>query len=121
MPTLSVSSLNQKAVLWPVGEPDRSGRTQVGSRSELSVRWEQGIRQVVSSDNQNITADAVVDVDRKVEIGGIIRLGALDSVPGNPDNLFRVIDYQEVPSINGLEVQRTILLTRWNDQLPGGT
>jgi hypothetical protein len=118
MPAIEVQNLNQKAVLWAASSYDNFGCYQVTSPVEIDCRWEESRKQSASPENTVIAIVATAFVDREIAAGSILWKGSLSDLPTSPTGLKEVVDYEEVPDLKGRNVQRTVTLARYNEQLP---
>lgn len=125
MPSLEVSSLKQKAVLWSYAGTDRNGEPKVNVPIELSVRWEKGLSREITPNINPVAVVATVWVDRVVELGSMMRKGPMSDITGTgddvvnpPDAICEVVDYMETPDIKGRKYERVILLRSYADHLP---
>ncbi len=121
MPSPESSDRKQKAVLWAAtaatGFGDYGGH-KVSDPIEIKVRWEERKRESVDANGNTIAVDATVVVDRVIGVGSIVWLGKKVDVASPPVNLKQVVAYQEVPDVKGRKIRRTVLLTRYSDELP---
>lgn len=111
MVELSKTALQQKAVLWVLtglGYNSYGNPIVSSTAVEIRARYEQRQVEILTSDNVNQVASHLIFIDRQVELGSIIRLGELTSVPDTPNNLLEVIDYNEIPDIKGKHPVRVV-------------
>lgn len=123
MPGLEVASLHQKAVLWAAAAPsereyDSYGERKVNNPVELKVRWEEGLTEAIDPNGQTVALDAVVVVDRDVEVGSIMWEGELGTQESTPVNLKEVVSFSKIPDIKGRKFRRVCGLRRFSDELP---
>lgn len=123
MPSLEVASLHQKAVLWAAAAPadrevDSHGERKVYAAVELKVRWEEGLTEAIDPNGQVVALDAVVIVDRDVEVGSIMWEGELGTEEDPPISLKEVVSFSKTPDIKGRKFRRVCGLRRYSDELP---
>jgi hypothetical protein len=109
-------------MMWSVTGKDRYGKYVVSSTpEEIAVRWEESVQQSQNATDNVVSKPCTVYVDRAVLIGSILRLGTLENLPTPLTDLREVTSYKEVPDLKGRNVQRTVTVTRYNEQLPEAT
>ncbi len=118
MPNPENDFLTQKAVWWSVTGKNRYGEPTVAAAVEICTRWEIGNKE--SKDNADTTVEihSVVTVDRDVEVGDILRLGAKIDLPSPVDDLREVRKFRKIPNIKGRESKRIALLIKHGNTLP---
>lgn len=126
MPAFEVRDRKQKAVLWAAASVDNHGNTTVSDDPvELEVRWVPTQKTATDAKGNPIAVDAVVIVDRAIDIDSILWLGAMDDIPGTSfsptTDLLEVVTYNETPDIKNRHVRREVGVRRYNDTaLPTG-
>lgn len=119
MTKIEAEWLNQYAVLWPFVDYDEYGEPRVSSQKvELKVRWEHTAREAISPEGTPMAIDAEVIVDRKIDVGSVMRQGKIDDLPSPVDSLYRVAQYEEVPDVKGRYFLRRVRLQRLKESLP---
>lgn len=119
MPRIEVSYLLQKAVLWPYEGVDLFNKPLRGSPVEIRVRWEQRKHQK----EQDEATVAEVVVDREIETRSLMWLGELADFYGTGSGaadaeIKEVEQYREVPDIKNRNPYRTVLLRRFQGDIP---
>ncbi|MHC4686853.1 MAG: hypothetical protein ACYTEW_21465 [Planctomycetota bacterium] len=118
MPTPESSDRKQKAVLWAATGFSDYGRHKVSDPVEIKVRWEERRREFTDANGNTIAVDASVVVDREVAVGSIMWLGKKADLATPPVNLKEVVGYGAIPDVKGRKIRRTVLLTRYSNELP---
>lgn len=119
MPDIETCALKQDAVVWMAnGVPDRYGETSLSSPVDTKIRLEQVKRKNLEGVEEPITYDAIADVSIAIPEKSIIRLGTVNGLPAEPDNLYQVREYQEIPDIKNKVSQRYVMLDRYDGALP---
>lgn len=108
----------QKAVLWTFAGYDGHAEVKVNAAAEIDVRWEEGRRQVLDADGNNIAIDAMVVVGREIAVDSIMWLGALADVATPPVNLMQVVTKKSIPDVKAREFRRTVGLVKYSNELP---
>lgn len=123
MPAFETMDLYQRAVLWErrLGVNDDYGDVIVENGVEIACRWVHKYGEVLSPEGETIRYDAGVVVNRDVNDGSIMRLGTVSDLPvdlDNVTNLYQVIGRFVTPSIHNRFTRRTLMLMRFNDNIP---
>ncbi len=118
MPTLETSALRQKAVMWAKNSYDANGEVTIDAAVEIDVRWETGNRESQDARGNTIAITSTAFVDRVIEVGSIMWLGAQRDVSDPPTNLRQVVDYDEIPDVKGRKFRRVVSLVKHSDELP---
>lgn len=108
----------QKAVLWTFTGYDGHGEVKVNAAAEVDVRWEEGRREVLDADGNNIAIDATVVVGQDIAVDSIMWLGALADVATPPVSLMQVVTKKSVPDVKGIKFRRTVGLVKYSNKLP---
>lgn len=111
----------QKAQLWTRRGDDEYGVPLIAARQELTVRWENKQRQMISPSGQPIAVDATVIVVCDVAMGSIMWEGCVADLPddGIPTSgLMEVVAFDNVPDVKGRVFRKTVGLKRYTDKLP---
>lgn len=115
---VETSSLTEKAVYWAASGHNRNGEIRLSDPVEIDVRWEEGQQRSMDAQGTPLNIDAMIYLDTVLTTESIVWRGELDDLPDSPTNLYRVVFYEEVPDIKGVEVQRDAGLQRYGDTLP---
>ena len=118
MPNPEDDCLTQKAMWWSVTGKDRNNNTTLAAGVEIDTRWERGNKESVDRANTTVAFDSTVILDRDVEVGDMMRLGAQVDTPDPPDNIREVMDFQKIPDIKGRNFRRIALLVKHSGTLP---
>ncbi len=120
MPSLEVSSLHQKAVLWTAAGLDDERVVTINAAIEISVRVERKRKESSNAQANPIATVLMVWVDREIAIGSIMWIGTLEAwnTLSPKANLKQVIAYEEIPDIKGRESERIVTLQKFGDSLP---
>jgi hypothetical protein len=95
--------LKQIAVYWgPTGAADEHGQPLFDGPLEIKCRWIDTNEVYVTAGGENAMSAAKVLVDRDLVIGGLLRLGDLDSVmdvlvPQNNPGVFDIQKFDKIP------------------------
>lgn len=123
MPPIETFERNHDALLWPLVSYNDYGRVTISSDVvELKVRWEQKRSERLDAQGHRISLDAMVIVDRQIEIGGeMVRRTLEDWVGtgsgGGQAEIYKVVWYDEVADVRGREVLREVGLKRLKGSL----
>lgn len=122
MPAQEVSRLHQLAVLWEASTSDPfdlHGEPQVGAAAEINTRWERAQIQSVDVDGTPIAISDTIFVEQDIEVGSIVRLGAIADLPDPvEDGLVQVLQFEKAPDIKGRKYTRALQVRKWRDALP---
>lgn len=122
MPPLQICALHQRCILW-----EKTGRNSRGEvivtdlPLEIDCRWEWGQSEMIDPAGTTVAVDAMVVVDRRIEIGSQMWLGLMKDLPpgtsfvDQPNELMWVAVYYEIPDDKGREFFRTVGLRRLRD------
>jgi hypothetical protein len=75
----------QKAVYWPPKGRGSDGRPKFGPPVEIGCYWQDVTELFLDNTGAEQISKSKVIVDRDLEVGGMLRLGDMDSVPYPPD------------------------------------
>lgn len=109
----------QTAVWWgQMGQsPDGTGQPVLAAPVEISCRWEDSQKEYIKKDGTNTVSNAVVYVDRDMEVGDLLRLGPISSLTDltaegakNNSSVFEVAVFEKLPNLKNTENLRTCLL-----------
>jgi hypothetical protein len=78
--TFLTSNLRQTAVYWGGPQSDGFGGRTFDEAVEISVRWEDKQELFIDATGQEVRSNAVVYVDRDLDMGGYLYLGELDDL-----------------------------------------
>lgn len=113
----------QTAVYWPLASVDSGGVAaddygvpEVTNPFEISVRWEDRNEEFLDATQTRQLSNAIVFVDRDVDVGGILMLGVLTDVVAGADvkdknrTAFEIKRYDKLPNLRATEFLRTAFL-----------
>jgi hypothetical protein len=105
----------QKCILWATTGRDEYNRPTWTTPVEISCRWEDKIVEFLAPDGSRQLSNAIVYVDRDIELGSVLKLGALTSgiveaTPFDNDDVFEVRSFDKLPNLKATEFLRTVLL-----------
>lgn len=118
MPTVVTVGLRQDGAIWPFSSYDSHVRPLVNAATDVKCKLEDVTKNQLSPNGEVIISDAICYVDTTITVGSIFRLGTVASIPTPVDNLFEVMEYDELQNIVNKATMRWILLNRWNKALP---
>ncbi len=118
MPPLETACRNQKAVLWMANGFDSFGERKVNAAVSIDVRWETKTGQTLDAQNNIVAIESNAVVDRDIVIGSILWLGNIDDIATPPVDLRQVVGFGGIPDVKGRNTRRTVLMTRFSDELP---
>jgi hypothetical protein len=124
MPPFEDMDLTDVAILWPVAGRDANNEPLVGEPQQISCRWVQKNREVVTAQGESLGLDATAVVDREVAPESIMWLGALEDwyggqgSAGDSTQLMQVKTTEFARDVKGRVTRRTVGLTRFRDRLP---
>jgi hypothetical protein len=106
--------LKQKAVWWSMTGTDSTGAHEFADPVEVSVRWDENMKQFVDSNGVKDVSKAQVMVDRDMKVGDALMLGTLDNdITSNPNahtGAGFVRGWTKTPTLNGKKFVRTCYL-----------
>jgi len=109
----------QKAVLWELGTTATStGKAKVKAAAEISVRWVEAESQGLSEAGETIRLDSKAVVNQDIEVGSLMWLGSLSSLPSPVTDLYKVVSFSKVAGIKATRFRRSVGLQRYSDTLP---
>lgn len=116
---IETTSRKQKAVLWPAGTDSTStGRKKVLANTEIKVRWEDREQDALNVEGETIRVDATAVVDRDIEVGSLMWLGAKADWTALTGNLKEVVSIGKIPNLKSTRFRRVVGLVRYSDDLP---
>lgn len=76
----------QKAVYWPPAGPDQFGKETYGDPVEIGCFWSDTNELFIDGKTgQQVVSKSKAFVDRPLEVGGMLRLGAMETLTFPPD------------------------------------
>ncbi len=106
--------LKQKAVWWSMTGSDSAGQNEYADPVEVSVRWDENMKQFIDSNGIKDVSKAQVMVDRDMKPGDALLLGELtNDYTNNPNNHTGagfVRGWGKTPTLNGRKFVRTCYL-----------
>lgn len=112
--------LKQKAVYWALRSGadafDEFGQPQYDDPVQIRVRWVIKTMEFLGPKGTTELSNAVVYVDRDVEVGGVLMLGALmdiDSslvVPKQNDETWEIRRFEKLPNLRNTENLRKVFM-----------
>ena len=119
MGRLITSSRKQKAVLMEKTGVDRYGNPICSTGTEITVRWEERQEQIVEPNGEVIQMVALAIVNQDIPEGSVMWLGQLANFASPYTNLLQVFKSTSIPDLRrGTTFRRTVMLTRFKNQLP---
>ncbi len=117
MPSIETTGLNDYAVLWAASTLDGYGKAKINAAVEINVRWEGRVQDSTNPNSGVESTPVEVFVDRAIETGSIMWHGRLQDLPDSPTNLFEVISSDYIPDLKCRNIQRTVVLAKYNNSL----
>jgi len=104
-----------KAIYWsPTGRRDRNGNVICDSPVELDCRWEDVSELFMDENGNQQVSNAVIFVDRDVQVRGYLKLGELDSyISDDPlDNVgvFVIRKFENIPNLRVTEFLKVAMV-----------
>lgn len=100
----------QVAVLWPQASapPGVYGQPAVAQAVEIKCRWEEKATEFLAKDGTRQISNAVVYVDRDMQLGDLLRLGPLTSLtnqvtPKKNTGVWEVRMFMKLPNLKAKE------------------
>lgn len=126
MPPLGQSGLVHCAVLWPVGEVDRFGRTTRKIAREIACRWDSTRRDELAPDGSTVTVEVMLTADRCLEEGDLLFRGTLVDYrrkaglasATDPPQIMKVHRDLSTADLRGQETSYDYDLVRYRGTLP---
>lgn len=118
------SDLHQFAVLWTLTGSDAYGEPTItgsGTYTELPVRWEHKVRDVLRPDGTPQQVDAAVVVNQEVSIGSLIWEGAANDLPSpisGITDVYQVVATERIPDVKNRATRRRLFVIKFRDGLP---
>lgn len=103
--------LRQKAVYWAPGSIGGEGQITLTDPVEISCRWEETAVEFVDAQGITCTSQIVAYVDRDVEVGGRLKLGAVAELTSNADPTidgYEIKQFSKNPNFKATEFLRTV-------------
>lgn len=107
-----------KAVFWEASGYNNLGEPTVESPVEMDVRIERELEDVLDTRGNRISTSHQLFVDRDVTIGSLIWIGEKCNLPSPVPELFQVVDFVKIPSVDGTLYDRCAKLIRYSDGEP---
>ncbi|MFV2014004.1 MAG: hypothetical protein ACC656_01125 [Candidatus Heimdallarchaeota archaeon] len=105
-----MSAYNQEATFWTT-TPDGYGGFIFSEPEHIMVRWEDKSELFIDSSGEQVVSNVVVYAQRDMEVGDVLVLGITDIAdPGTIPASRRIRKFQKIPSLNGFEFNRKVLL-----------
>lgn len=107
---------HQTAVYWGSPVPDGYGQCTFAAAIEIDCRWEDKQELFIDSNSKEVLSQAVVYVDRDVDLNGYLYLGKesdLDSNHTNPqiiDGAREIRQFAKLPNLRVTEYLRQVWL-----------
>ena len=115
--------LKQTCVYWALAgvesggdDYDDHGRPQYTDPVEISVRWEAKTVEFLNPQGGQELSNAVVYVDRDVDVVGVLMLGELTdidsslTVPKQNEEAWEIKKFEKLPNLRNTEYLRTVYL-----------
>lgn len=120
MPSIETSDRYNVAVLWPLIGFAEDGQPVVGPPGEIRVRWENVRKEMTDPKGNVVIVEAVVVVNRSIEIGSQMWEGPLDSwmgtgSVGDDTRVMTVATQGNIPDVKSRARRRVVGLTRLKD------
>lgn len=107
------AGLKQDTVLWAYTRMDNRANPVVSSPIEIKTHWELARGTFTNDRGEEIAYDGRAMVDREIRVHSVMRLGALEDLPDEPDELYEVISFDSTPDVKGRKFQRNVILKRF--------
>jgi hypothetical protein len=120
MPSPEYYDLVEPALLWAKTSSDRYGDPVTSEPVELLVSWGQRRAIMRRPDGSKVAVDAQVAVDREVEVGSKMWLGALSDWLGTgsagiDDEVMLVVAYEATDDLKSRDTRYVVGLARYKD------
>ena len=107
--------LNKPAVYWAPAGMDAYGVPTFESPLQILCRWEDRVERYIRPDGTEHSSQCMVDPDRDLLIGGMLKLGTLELVddvlePRNNAGAYEIMAWEKIPNIRGNKYVRTAIL-----------
>lgn len=100
---------HQTATLWSKSGTDVYGNASFSSPTQIKCRWEEGTRQSIDADGNEITSQATVYLGQDVGVGDYLYLGtSAASTP--PTGAYVVRNFFKMPSVKADKFERKAVL-----------
>lgn len=110
---MALGNLNEKAAYWaPLGR-DGSGRPIYGTPVEIDCRWEDTNEQFINAIGEEQMSQAIVYVDRDLELAGMLRLGKEVTAPADPaldNDSFEIQKVSDIPNLPADDFLKRVML-----------
>lgn len=110
-------SRTDTAFVWYFLRYDFRGDLVVSSRvKRIKVRLEQGYIETLDARGNKIAVPNMVKVGERIPVHSLMYFG--DKLPDQVTNLQQVVELEEIPDLEGEEVDRWVKLHKYGDTLP---
>ena len=105
----------QTAIYWASNGIDEYGQPEYALPVDIDCRWEDAHEEFIDGEGTRQVSQAIVYVDRDMEVGSVLKLGVIDSGtdesnPKNNDDAFEVRRFEKLPNLKNTEYLRTAIL-----------
>jgi len=103
--------LNQTATYWAYNGVDSAGDPSFAAPVSISVRWEDVNKVLVDNSGEERQATSEVWADQDMTVESFLLLGtSVVADPTNLSNAYKIESYSKLPSVDGSEFVRSVLL-----------
>lgn len=116
MPPPAYANLNQRCIVWPVGDVDRYNEPSFGPPVQVNCRWENVQRDMNAPDGRKITVDATVVTYQEFDVGSLMWEGGFNDAPGTgsgtgtsfrvEDGYMQIAAYEKMKDLRGQVTSR---------------
>ena len=108
-------NFKQTIVYWGNPQPDGFGGFSFDDPVEISGRWEDKIILFINANGEEVRSEAIVYIDRDVDLGGYLYLGSLNDLDSDPTpsdtlNAKEIRAFYKIPNIKGTAYFRKVIL-----------
>lgn len=104
----------QVAIYWAPSTANDFGLSTFDTPVEIDVRWEDKNEAYMTAAGTTAQSNAFVYVDQDVLLGGMLKLGELDSSteddPADEDDTYEIMRFDKLPNRRATEFLRTVFL-----------
>jgi hypothetical protein len=119
---VNTSGLNETSVAWLAsGSVDEFGQASITGPIELQSRWELGTRLISDALVETANPNGIVYISDPLPVGTLLWRGRIADLPAVPDSLndlFKVVEYREVPDVKGRESRLSVVVAGTKTKLP---
>lgn len=95
-------------VYWPLESFASTGEPIFGAPDEMKCRWDDCVRQIIGPNNTRVLSSVEVITEFKLAVGGLIKLGTLDSIthwddPKQNTGCYEILKVCETPNLKNRE------------------